>query len=45
MAADGRTLPWRILHRAVKPYALGLSFSTFAVSYASTSRVRHSGAM
>jgi hypothetical protein len=34
MAADGRTLPWRILHRAVKPYALGLSFSTFVVSYA-----------
>ena len=32
--ADGRTLPWRILRRTVKPYALAVSLSTFIVSYA-----------
>jgi len=31
---DGRTLPWRILRRTVKPYALAVSLSTFVVSYA-----------
>ena len=31
---DGRTLPWRIAHRAVKPYALAVSFSTAVVSWA-----------
>lgn len=30
---DGRTLPWRIAQRTVKPYALAVSFSTFIVSY------------
>lgn len=24
---DGRTLPWTVLHRAVKPYALAVSFA------------------
>ena len=31
---DGRTLPWRILRRTVKPYAFAVSFSTFVVSWA-----------
>ena len=30
---DGRTLPWRIANRVVKPYALAVSFSTFVVSF------------
>jgi hypothetical protein len=25
---DGRTLPWRVLHRTVKPYALAVSLAT-----------------
>lgn len=33
-ADDGRTLPWRIFRRTVKPYALAVSISTFVVSYA-----------
>lgn len=31
---DGRTLPWRVLGRVVKPYALAVSFATFVVSWA-----------
>ena len=31
---DGRTLPWRLLGRAVKPYALAVSFATAVVSWA-----------
>lgn len=31
---DGRTLPWRIAMRTVKPYAFAVSFATFIVSYA-----------
>lgn len=33
MTTDGRTLPVRILHRAIKPYALAVSFATFIVSW------------
>ena len=25
---DGRTLPWRIFHRTVRPYALAVSLAT-----------------
>ena len=25
---DGRTLPWRVLNRAVRPYALAVSLAT-----------------
>jgi ABC-type Mn2+/Zn2+ transport system permease subunit len=32
--ADGRALPWRVLGRIVKPYALAVSFATFVVSWA-----------
>lgn len=32
--SDGRTLPWRVLGRAVKPYALAVSFSTAIISWA-----------
>lgn len=31
---DGRTLPWRVFNRAVKPYAFAVSFATFIVSWA-----------
>ena len=31
--ADGRTLPWRIAQRAVKPYAFFVSFATAIVSW------------
>lgn len=30
---DGRTLPWRIANRVVKPYAFAVSFSTAIVSW------------
>lgn len=28
MAGDGRTLPWRVLHRTVRPYALAVALAT-----------------
>jgi len=28
---DGRTLPWRVLNRAVRPYALAVSLATAVV--------------
>jgi hypothetical protein len=33
--ADGRALPWRVLGRIVKPYALAVSFATVTASAAS----------
>ena len=33
-AIDGRTLPWRIFRRTVRPYAFAVSFATFVVSWA-----------
>ena len=34
MNTDGRTLPWRVFGRVVKPYAFAASFATAVVSWA-----------